>query len=142
MPSPGLKGVTPCIPILLLTVLPRDRSRNCRSPFTGRFPVLASPRVGKLANASWPNRVQHCCVYGLVFCFRLLSTPPLDDAVTFRYGQASVPVRKGLSPSCWCVLSGAPFPGTSCLATIMLSLRDKIHSTAEALLKSSCGLPA
>ena len=28
-------------------------------------------------------------------------------------------------------------PGTSCLATIMLSLRDKIHSTAEALLKSA-----
>jgi hypothetical protein len=25
--------------------------------------------------------------------------------------------------------------GTSCLATIVLSLRDKIHSTAEALLK-------
>ena len=26
-------------------------------------------------------------------------------------------------------------PGTSCLATIVLSLRDKIHSTAEALPK-------
>ena len=26
-------------------------------------------------------------------------------------------------------------PGTSCLATIVLSLRDKIHATAEALLK-------
>jgi hypothetical protein len=26
-------------------------------------------------------------------------------------------------------------PGTSCLATIVLSLRDKRHSTAEALLK-------
>src|SRR5258708_14305815 len=64
--------------------------------------------VGGLANASWPNRVQHCFVYGLVFRFRLLSTPHLYDAVTFRYGQASVPVRKGLSPSCWCVLSGAP----------------------------------
>src|SRR5271166_4425687 len=27
------------------------------------------------------------------------------------------------------------YPGTSYLATIMLSLRDKIHSSAEALLK-------
>src|SRR6202030_4307952 len=53
------------------------------------------------------NRVQHCFVYGLVFRFRLLSTPLLNDAVTFSYGQASVPVRKGLSPFCWCVLSGA-----------------------------------
>jgi hypothetical protein len=34
-----------------------------------------------------------CFVYGLVFCFRLLSTPPLDDAVAFGYEQASVPVR-------------------------------------------------
>ena len=102
-----LSPTTLCIPIVLLTALARDRSRNCRSPFTGRFPVLASPQISRLANASWPNRVQHCFVYGLVFRFRLLSTPPLDDAVTFRYGQASVPVRKGLSPFCWCVLSGA-----------------------------------
>jgi hypothetical protein len=29
------------------------------------------------------------------------------------------------------------FQGTSCLATIMLSLRDKKHSIAEALLKSA-----
>jgi hypothetical protein len=40
------------------------------------------------------------------------------------------------------VLLRDAFPGTSCLATIMLSLRDKILSTAESLLKSSCGLPA
>jgi hypothetical protein len=40
------------------------------------------------------------------------------------------------------VLLRDAFPGTSCLATIMLSLRDKIHSTAETLVKSSCGLPA
>jgi hypothetical protein len=37
-------------------------------------------------------------------CPRLLC----HDAVTFSYGQASVPVRKGLSLFCWCVLSGAP----------------------------------
>ena len=35
------------------------------------------------------------------------------------------------------VLSRDAFPGTSCLATIMLSLRDKLHWTAEALLKSA-----
>jgi hypothetical protein len=32
------------------------------------------------------------------------------------------------------VLSRDAFPGTSCLATIMLSLRDKIHSIAVAKL--------
>src|SRR6266478_7271995 len=93
-------------------------------PVTGRFPVLASPQERRARQCIWPNRVQHCFVYGLVFCFRLLSTPPLNDAVTFSYGQASVPVREGLSPFCWCVLSGAPFPGTSCQATIAPSLRD------------------
>ena len=40
----------------------------------------------------------------------MLSTSHLNDAVTFSYGQASVPVRKGLSPFCWRVLSGAPIP--------------------------------
>jgi hypothetical protein len=39
-----------------------------------------------------PNRVHHF-VYGLVVHFRLLSTPPLGDAVAFRYGQTSVSVR-------------------------------------------------
>ena len=78
---------------MLLTVLARDRSRNGRSPFTGRFPVLASPQRSGLANASWPNRVQHCCVYGLVFRFRLLSTPPLGrrSYLPLRTGQCSRP---------------------------------------------------
>src|SRR5208283_3798178 len=93
-------------------------------PLRDGFRSWLRRRTGGLANASWPNRVQHYFVYGLVFRFRLLSTPPLNDAVTFSYGQASVPVRKGLSPFCWCVLSGAPFPGTSCQATIAPSLRD------------------
>jgi hypothetical protein len=53
-------------------------------------------------------------VYGLVFRFRLLPTPPLDDAVAFSYGQTSVSVRWGLSPHYWCVLSGA----------LLSSLRD------------------
>ena len=34
-----------------------------------------------------PNRVQHGFVYGLAIRFRLLSTPSLDDAVTFSFGQ-------------------------------------------------------
>src|ERR1700676_5379961 len=76
-------------------------------PLYGTVPVLASPHRSRLANASWPNRVQHCFVYRLVFRFRLLSTLFLNDAVTVSYEQASVPVRKGLPPFCWCVLSGA-----------------------------------
>jgi hypothetical protein len=62
-------------------------------PFTGRFPFLASPGRSRLANASWPNRVQHCFVHGLVVRFRLLSTLPLVHAVAVSYGQTSTSVR-------------------------------------------------
>src|SRR5271165_5049083 len=93
-------------------------------PLRDGFRSWLRRRTGGLANASGRIKFNVVFVYGLVFRFRLLSTPHLNDAVTFRYGQASVPVRKGLSPFCWCVLSGAPVPGTSCQATIAPSLRD------------------
>ena len=102
-----LSPTTPCIPILLLTALSRDRSRNGRSPFPGRVPFLASPLRCRLANASGRIEFIFVFVYGLVIRFRLLSTPSLDDAVAFSYGQTSASVRLGLSPNCWCALSGA-----------------------------------
>jgi hypothetical protein len=74
MPSPGLKGVTPCIPILLHTVLSRDRSRNCRSPFTGRFPVSASPLRSRLANAS--GRIEFIIVLFMNWSFASGRSPP------------------------------------------------------------------
>ena len=53
------------------------------------------------------------------------------------------PLAEGaaLPPLTWCVIPPLPSSkcpnsrGTSCLAIIMLSLRDKIHSPAEALHK-------
>ena len=54
-----------------------------------------------------PYRVHHFLNYGLVVRFQLLPTPPLGDAVAFSYGQTSASVRLGLSPNCWCALSGA-----------------------------------
>jgi hypothetical protein len=74
MPSPGLKGVTPCIPILLLTVHSRDRSRNCRSPFMGRFPVSASPLRSRLANAS--GRIEFIIVLFMDWSFASGRSPP------------------------------------------------------------------
>jgi len=61
---------------------------NCAS-----FPFRAGVRPGlhltpsRVRQGMWPYRVQHFLVYGLVFRFRLLSTPSLDDAVSFSYGQ-------------------------------------------------------
>jgi hypothetical protein len=77
-------------------------SAHCARQSVGRgFSVLPSRADSVLGFATKmqarqcirPNRVQHCFVYGLVVRFRLLSTPPLDDAVAFRYGQTSASVR-------------------------------------------------
>src|SRR6266446_6382464 len=69
-----LSPTTPCIPILLLTALARDRSRNCRSPFTGRFPFLASPLRSRLANAS--GRIEFIIVLFIDWSFASGCSPP------------------------------------------------------------------
>ena len=55
--------------------------------------IFIRPSGPLISNAS--GRIEFIIVfaYGLVVYFRLLSTPPLDDAVAFRYGQTSVSVR-------------------------------------------------
>ena len=45
--------------------------------------------------------------------------------------RASTPIEIVPLRRCYLLM----IPGTSCLATIVLSLLDKIHSTVEALLK-------
>jgi hypothetical protein len=72
---------------------PRSLSRRgsvslcCRSPFPGSFPFRASPFPPQARQCIRPYRVHHFLNYGLAIRFRLLSTPSLDDAVTFNYGQ-------------------------------------------------------
>src|SRR6266478_7282869 len=69
-----LSPTTPCIPILLLTVLSRDRSRNVRSPFSGRFPFLASPSRCRLANAC--GRIEFIIVLFMDWSFASGCSPP------------------------------------------------------------------
>ena len=69
-----LSPTTPCIPTLLLTALSRDRSRNDRSPFTGRFPFLASPLRCRLANAS--GRIEFIIVLFMDWSFASSCSPP------------------------------------------------------------------
>src|SRR6266404_5932810 len=73
--------------------LARDRSRIVRSPFTGRFPFLASPLRTRLAHAS--GRIEFIIVLFMDWSFASGCSPPrsLDDAVAFRYGQTSASVR-------------------------------------------------
>ncbi len=58
-------------------------------PFSlsGQLSVLGFAFHSQARQCIRPNRVHHCFSYGLVIRLRLLSTPPLDDAVTFDYGQ-------------------------------------------------------
>jgi len=57
------------------------------------------------------GRIEFNIVLFMDWSFASGCSPPRisTTAVTFNYGQASVPVRKGLSPFCWCVLSGATY---------------------------------
>src|SRR5580704_9336788 len=82
-----LSPPTRCTPAFALTVSPQVRPRSCRRPFPGRLPSRASLILRMLANA--PGRIEFIIFvdYGLVVCFRLPSTPPLDDAVAFSFGQ-------------------------------------------------------
>jgi hypothetical protein len=48
-----------------------------------------------------------------------------ENTAGFSYADHTVPYRT--------VLSGGAFPGTSCQATIMLSLWDEIHSPRTRL---------
>src|SRR5215472_3695367 len=53
----------------------------------GSASVLGFATPSQARQCIWPYRVHHFLNYGLVVRFRLPSTPPLDDAVAFSYGQ-------------------------------------------------------
>ena len=82
-----LSPPTRCTPVPALTVSPQLRPRSCRTPFPGRLPSWTSPLPRRLVNASGRIEFISFLFYGLVVRFRLPSTPPLDDAVAFSYGQ-------------------------------------------------------
>src|SRR6201993_4213773 len=82
-----LSPPTPCIPVLRSLCSPQARSRSRPSPFAGWLPFWASPLPSQARQCIRPYRVYHFLNYGLVVRFRLLPTPPLGDAVSFRYGQ-------------------------------------------------------
>jgi hypothetical protein len=83
-----------------------------RCHFVAVLPSRAAFRFGlHLSLAGSPMhqayRVHHFLNYGLVVRFRLLPTPPLDDAVAFCYGQPVLCPTGGLPPRCRCARSGA-----------------------------------
>jgi hypothetical protein len=95
------------------------------------------------AQSAWDNATPKChpVGYGVIRAgvradstigvtkFQLRRLKPFTSSVGLAAADHTVPYGT--------VLWRDAFPGTSCQATIMLSLRDKIHSTAEALVKSA-----
>jgi len=121
-----LSPTTLCTPIFLLTHAPKGIVSDLALTLTDRVPGLGFATGSRASPTSWPNRVQHCFVYGRSFAYVALhSTPPLATQLPFSYGQAMFPSGRGeRTPVCWCVLSGA-HTRPSCLATITRSLRTK-----------------
>jgi len=68
-----------CLPAAQAAKLPHSL------PWSASVLDFATPSQAR--QCIWPYRVHHFLVYGLVVRFRLPSTPPLDDAVAFSYGQ-------------------------------------------------------
>src|SRR5215510_9672212 len=78
---------TPCTPVSALTVLSAAQATKLPLSLPGTASVLGFAVPSQARQCIRPNRVYHFLNYGLVVRFRLLSTPPLGDAVTFSYGQ-------------------------------------------------------
>jgi hypothetical protein len=91
---------------------PRSLSRRgsvslcCRSPFPGSFPFWASPFPRRLANAS--GRIVFNMVLFMDWQFVSGCSPPrLSTTQLPSTTDSQCSVRQGLSPRCWCALSGA-----------------------------------
>src|SRR6202040_2586558 len=119
------------IPIVLLTALARDRSRNCRSPVNGTLSGLgfATGKAGSPMHLAESSSTLLCLWTGLSLPVALHLASQRRSYLQLRTGQCSRPERT------FTFLLVRTFrrtyPGTSCLATIMLSLRDKSHSPIE-----------
>src|SRR6516225_8703268 len=68
-----------CLPAAQAAKLPHSL------PWSASVLDFATPSQAR--QCIWPYRVHLFVDYGLVVRFRLPSTPPLDDAVAFSYGQ-------------------------------------------------------
>jgi hypothetical protein len=101
-----LSPPTPCTPVLRSLCSPQARSRSCRSPFPGRLPFWASPFPSRLANAS--GRIEFIIFLIMDWLFASGCFPPRLSATQLPSATDSqCSVRRGLSPRCWCALSGA-----------------------------------
>jgi len=95
-----------CTPVPAHTVSPQLRPRSCRTPFPGRLPSWTSPLPRRLVNAS--GRIEFIIFLFMDWLFASGCPPPrLSTTQLPSATDSQCPVRRGLSPRCWCALSGA-----------------------------------
>src|SRR6516164_8268237 len=74
-------------PCLCAHCLAAGQAAKLPQSLPGSASVLGFANPPHARRCIWPYRVHHFLNYGLVVRFRLPSTPSLDDAVAFSYGQ-------------------------------------------------------
>src|SRR6516225_4950466 len=82
-----LSPPTLCTPVPCAHCLAAGQAAKLPHSLPGSASVSGFASPPHARQCIWPYRVHHFLNYGLVVRFRLPSTPPLDDAVAFSYGQ-------------------------------------------------------
>src|SRR5271166_3115395 len=101
-----LSPPTPCIPSPALTVSPLERSPKLPCPLRVGVRFWASLTLRKLANAS--GRIVFNIALFMDWQFISGCLPPRLSTTQFpSTTDSQCSVRWGLSPHCWCALSGA-----------------------------------
>ena len=101
-----LSPPTPCIPVHTLTVLAVGQVAKLPSSLPGRSPFWASPFPSGFANAS--SRIEFIIFLIMDWLFAAGCSPPrLSTTQLPSATDRQCSVRWGLSPHCWCALSGA-----------------------------------
>src|SRR5215470_13765927 len=89
-----------------LTVLAAGQVADLPLSPSGRLPFWASPFPRRLANAS--GRIEFIIFFIMDWLFASGCSPPRLSATQLPSATDSqCSVRRGLSPRCWCALSGA-----------------------------------
>src|SRR6516165_7633139 len=85
-------------PCLCAHCLAAGQAAKLPQSLPGSASVLGFANPPHARRCIWPYRVHHFLDYGLVVRFQLPSTPPLDDAVAFSYGQPVLCPTRAFTP--------------------------------------------
>ena len=128
-----LSPPTLCTPVPALTVSPQVRPRSCRIPSRVGFRLGLRHFLRMLANAS--GRIEFIIFLIMDWLFASGCLPPRLSATQLPSATDSqCSVRRGLSPRCWCALSGARRPPLPRNESGMCSVASQVFSAESDLI--------